>query len=203
MKYMGVRYYPWIAAILFVGAGLGLYTFAEPAWPRDTPAKTSSKGNSTMTAVATFGSGCFWGVEANFRAVKGVIDTSVGFMGGSLEKPSYRDVCTGDTGHAEVVQVTYDPEKVSYKDLLRVFWDNHDPTQHNRQGPDIGEQYRSVIFYYTAEQQQAAMASKEQLEKSGRYAHPIATQIVPAQTFWRAEEYHQRYLEKNNRAQCH
>src|SRR5437868_4836092 len=133
---------------------------------------------------ATFGAGCFWGVEADFRQIKGVVSTSVGYSGGSLQNPSYRDVCTGRTGHAEVVEVVYDPARVSYDELLKVFWENHDPTQLNRQGPDWGHQYRSAIFFNTPEQQAAAIASREQLEKSGRYRKPVVTQIVPATTFY-------------------
>src|SRR5437588_12066151 len=151
---------------------------------------------------ATFGAGCFWGVEAAFRQIKGVISTAVGYSGGSYENPSYRDVCTGTTGHAEVVEVVYDPSRVSYDDLLKVFWENHDPTTLNRQGPDWGHQYRSVIFYHTPEQQAAALASKEKLEKSGKYRRPIVTEIVPATTFYRAEEYHQQYLEKRGLSSC-
>jgi peptide-methionine (S)-S-oxide reductase len=152
---------------------------------------------------ATFGAGCFWGVEASFRQVKGVKATAVGYMGGKLKDPTYEDVCTDRTGHAEVVQVEFDPSEVPYEELLRVFWDNHDPTTPNRQGPDIGTQYRSVIFYHTPEQEAAAKASKEALSKSGRYKRPIVTQIVPAPEFWRAEEYHQQYLEKRGLAHCH
>jgi peptide-methionine (S)-S-oxide reductase len=153
--------------------------------------------------TATFGAGCFWGVEAEFRQVKGVIDTAVGYMGGTLKNPSYQDVCTDRTGHAEVVQVQYDPEQVSYDDLLRVFWENHDPTTRNRQGPDVGSQYRSAIFYYTPEQEAAARKSKEELDRSGHYKKPIVTEIVPAPEFWPAEDYHQRYLEKRGLAHCH
>ncbi len=152
---------------------------------------------------ATFGAGCFWGVEAAYRQVKGVVSTAVCYAGGALENPTYRDVCTDKTGHAEVVEVTYDPERVSYETLLKVFWDNHDPTQLNRQGPDIGTQYRSVIFFHTPEQQAAAIASREQLERSGRYKKAIVTQIAPAPTFYRAEEYHQQYLEKRGLSTCH
>ncbi|MCD1295085.1 peptide-methionine (S)-S-oxide reductase [Methanocella sp. CWC-04] len=151
---------------------------------------------------ATFGAGCFWGVEAAFRRVSGVISTSVGYMGGTTDNPTYKDVCTDKTGHAEVVEVTYDPSKVSYEDLLNVFWGIHDPTKVNRQGPDIGTQYRSVIFYHNTAQKEAAIASKERLQRSGKYEDGIATEIVPAQTFWRAEEYHQRYLEKHGGAHC-
>ena len=151
---------------------------------------------------ATFGAGCFWGVEAAFRQIKGVISTSVGYSGGSYQNPSYHDVCTGRTGHAESVEVTYDPARVSYDDLLRVFWENHDPTQLNRQGPDWGPQYRSVIFYHTPEQEAAAQASKERLDKSGRYRRPIVTEIVPASQFYTAEDYHQQYLEKRGLSSC-
>ena len=156
-----------------------------------------------MTQKATFGAGCFWGVEATFRQVPGVIDAAVGYAGGDLPNPTYRDVCTDMTGHAEVVQVDYDPDKVSYEELLRVFWENHDPTTLNRQGPDVGTQYRSVIFYHTPEQEAAARASKENLEKSHRFRRPVVTRIEPAPQFYRGEEYHQRYLEKRGLAHCH
>ena len=151
---------------------------------------------------ATFAAGCFWGVEAEFRQVKGVVSTAVGYEGGTFLNPTYRDVCTDKTGHAEVVEVEYDPSRVSYEDLLKVFWTNHDPTTRNRQGPDIGTQYRSVIFYHTQEQQAAALVSKEKLQDSGAYRRPIVTEIVPASTFYRAEEYHQQYLEKRGLATC-
>jgi peptide-methionine (S)-S-oxide reductase len=152
---------------------------------------------------ATFGAGCFWGVEATFRRVPGVVATTVGYMGGTLPNPSYEDVCTHRTGHAEVVQVEYDPAKVSYDDLLKVFWANHDPTTLNRQGPDVGTQYRSVIFFHTPQQEAAAQASKERLQSAGIYKHPIVTEVKPAAEFWRAEQYHQQYLEKRGLAQCH
>ena len=151
---------------------------------------------------ATFGAGCFWGVEAAFRQIKGVTATAVGYMGGTLKNPTYQDVCTDDTGHAEVVQVDYDPAEVSYGELLQVFWQNHNPTTLNRQGPDVGTQYRSVIFFHSPEQEAAALASKAELEKSGAFSRPIVTQIVPAQDFWRAEEYHQQYLEKRGLSHC-
>jgi peptide-methionine (S)-S-oxide reductase len=154
------------------------------------------------TEKATFGAGCFWGVEAAFRQVPGVTATAVGYEGGTLHNPTYQDVCSHTTGHAEVVEVAYDPTRVSYEELLTVFWDNHDPTQLNRQGPDVGDQYRSVIFYHTPEQEAAARASKAQLEESRRYRKAIVTQIVPAQTFYRAEEYHQQFLEKRGQASC-
>ncbi len=152
---------------------------------------------------ATFGAGCFWGVQAEFDKAEGVTSTQVGFMGGTLENPSYRDVCGHKTGHAEVVEVTFDPEKVPYEKLLEVFWSIHDPTTLNRQGPDVGDQYRSAIFYHSEEQRVAAEASKTAQERSGRFKRPIVTQIVPAQTFWRAEEYHQKYLEKRGLSACH
>ena len=152
---------------------------------------------------ATFGAGCFWGVEAAFREVPGVLATAVGYEGGTLDNPSYRDVCSDSTGHAEVVEVDYDPSLVRYETLLEVFWANHDPTTLNRQGPDIGTQYRSVIFFHTPEQQASAQKSLASMEASGRYKRPIVTQIVPAQTFYRAEEYHQQYLEKRGLRSCH
>jgi peptide-methionine (S)-S-oxide reductase len=146
---------------------------------------------------ATFGAGCFWGVEASFRRVPGVIDTAVGYAGGHVENPSYEDVCTDRTGHAEVVQVTFDPAKVSYEQLLEVFWMSHDPTQLNRQGPDLGSQYRSVIFYHDNEQKAEAEESKARFESLDLFRRPIVTQIVPAAPLYRAEEYHQRYLQKS------
>ena len=151
---------------------------------------------------ATFGAGCFWGVEAVFRQVEGVSATEVGYAGGRTEDPTYEEVCSHTTGHAEVVQVTYEPERVSYEELLDVFWGKHDPTQLNRQGWDIGDQYRSVIFFHDEEQREAAERSKAELNASGRYRKPIATTIEPAPPFYRAEEYHQRYLEKQGRASC-
>lgn len=151
---------------------------------------------------ADFAAGCFWHVEEAFRHIPGVISTAVGYEGGKTENPGYKEVCTDRTGHAETVQVTYDPAKVSYEDLLNVFWEHHDPTTPNRQGPDFGTQYRSAIFYYNKEQEEAARASREKLQKSGKYKKPIVTEIVPATKFWRAEEYHQQYLEKNNLKGC-
>ena len=153
-------------------------------------------------AIATFAAGCFWGVEAAFRQVPGVTATRVGYTGGTTTNPTYKQVCTDRTGHAEAVEVSYDPARVSYDDLLRVFWETHDPTQRNRQGPDIGTQYRSAIFYHDAEQEAAARASKERLERSGVHKRPIVTEIVPAQTFYQAEDYHQQYLEKRGLATC-
>ncbi len=156
-----------------------------------------------MTETATFGAGCFWGVEAEFRRVPGVTTTSVGYEGGTLENPTYKDVCTDRTGHAEVVQVEFDPAQVSYNDLLKVFWANHDPTTLNRQGPDHGSQYRSAVFFHSPAQQAQANASKEALAQSGIFKKPIVTEIVPAQTFYAAEDYHQQYLEKRGLASCH
>ena len=153
---------------------------------------------------ATFAAGCFWGVEASFRQVEGVVDTAVGYTGGKKERPTYEQVCSGTTGHAEAVQIIFDPSKVTYEELLSVFWSIHDPTQMNRQGPDIGTNYRSAIFYHSPAQKAAAEASKEQLKKSGKFGdRTIATEIAPASTFWRAEEYHQRYFEKHGFRGCH
>lgn len=151
--------------------------------------------------LATFGAGCFWGVESLFREVPGVVDAVVGYAGGHTQNPTYRDVCTDKTGHAEVVQVTFDPSKVSYDKLLDVFFQNHDPTQFNRQGPDVGTQYRSVIFTHSPEQERAARAKKDAY--GSRFKRPIVTSIETAPPFWRAEEYHQRYNEKNGLPSCH
>jgi peptide-methionine (S)-S-oxide reductase len=151
---------------------------------------------------ATFGAGCFWGVEVAFRQTPGVKHTAVGYTGGQTPNPTYEQVCTDRTGHAEAVEVEFDPDEVSYDELLNVFWQNHDPTQLNRQGPDHGSQYRSAIFVHTSEQQKAAQASKERLAASGKFQRPIVTEIVPAETFYRAEEYHQQYLEKHGLASC-
>jgi len=152
---------------------------------------------------ATFGAGCFWGVEAAFQEVPGVTATAVGYLGGTLENPTYKDVCSGRTGHAEVVEVEYDPAQVSYEQLLDVFWNSHNPTTLNRQGPDVGDQYRSAIFFHDAEQQAIATASKEHLDKSGKLSRPVVTEITPASQFYRAEEYHQQYLEKRGVKHCH
>lgn len=154
------------------------------------------------TAIATFGAGCFWGVEAAFRQLPGVIEAVSGYSGGTLENPSYEQVCSGRTGHAEVVQVTYDPGVASYEALLDLFWRMHDPTTLNRQGPDVGTQYRSAIFYHTPEQAEQARRSKEALETSGAHKRPVVTQIEPASAFFAAEDYHQRYFEKHG-VSCH
>lgn len=154
-------------------------------------------------ATATFGAGCFWGVEEAFRRLPGVIETAAGYMGGHLENPTYKDVCTDATGHAEVVQVQFDPSQVSYDQLLELFWRIHDPTTLNRQGPDVGTQYRSVIFYHDEAQKAAAAASMENLRRSGTLKRPLVTQLVPASTFWYAEEYHQKYAQKHGGSGCH
>ena len=154
-------------------------------------------------AKATFAAGCFWGVEATFRQIPGVMSTRVGYTGGELANPTYKDVCGDRTGHAEAVEVEHDPAKVNYEQLLDVFWENHDPTQLNRQGPDYGSQYRSAIFFHSPEQERAALLSKQKLQNSGHFSRPVVTQIVPATTFYEAEDYHQQYLEKRGLASCH
>ncbi|HXW61325.1 MAG TPA: peptide-methionine (S)-S-oxide reductase MsrA [Candidatus Acidoferrales bacterium] len=154
-------------------------------------------------AKATFAAGCFWGVEDRFRQVPGVTLATVGYTGGHTKNPTYQEVCTDRTGHAEAVEVEFDPKRVSYQELLAVFFQSHDPTQWNRQGPDHGSQYRSAIFFHDAEQENAAREAKEALEKAGAFKRPIVTQIVPASEFYRAEEYHQRYFEKNGIQSCH
>lgn len=153
--------------------------------------------------TATFGAGCFWGVEAKFAELPGVQETAVGYEGGTLEHPTYKEVCTDRTGHAEVVQVIFDPARISYEALLDEFFELHDPTQLNRQGPDWGTQYRSVIFYHTEQQMQSAARKIEELKVAGIFPKPIVTQIIPAENFWRAEEYHQKYLEKRGMTHCH
>ena len=154
-------------------------------------------------AFATFGAGCFWGVEAAFRKISGVKSTKVGYSGGDLRNPCYEDICTGQTGHAEVVQIEYDDEQVSYDQLLDTFWKSHDPTQLNRQGPDIGTQYRSVIFFHEVSQEKKAKRSLYELNHSKKSQGPIVTQILPVNKFYRAEEYHQQYLEKRGLSKCH
>ena len=152
---------------------------------------------------ATFGAGCFWGVEARFAELPGVLDTAVGYAGGELEHPTYKEVCTDRTGHAEVVEVTFDPSRISYDTLLDAFFAMHDPTQVNRQGPDWGSQYRTVIFAHSDGQMKLAKAKIDELNATGAYRKPIATRVEPAKTFWKAEEYHQRYLEKRGMVHCH
>jgi peptide-methionine (S)-S-oxide reductase len=154
-----------------------------------------------MLEKATLGAGCFWGVEATFRRLAGVKETQVGYMGGKLKNPTYKDVCTDRTGHAEVLEVTFDPDVISYHDILEVFWDNHNPTTLNRQGPDVGAQYRSAIFYHSPEQEAEAKKSRD--DAQARFPKPIVTEITSATEFWRAEEYHQQYLEKRGLSQCH
>ena len=156
-----------------------------------------------MNATATFGAGCFWGVEVAFRQVKGVLETVVGYSGGWMENPGYQDVCTGKTGHAEVVRVTFDTDVVSYEQLLEVFWESHNPTQVNRQGPDVGTQYRSVIYFHDVGQKASATASRDRLQGSTKYSRPLATEITAAGPFYPAEDYHQQYLEKRGLALCH
>ena len=150
---------------------------------------------------ATFGAGCFWGVEASFRLIQGVSDTAVGYMGGAMERPTYQDVCTDETGHAEVVEITFDPQEVSYRTLVKTFFDLHDPTTLNRQGPDFGTQYRSAVFFHSPEQEQTAREALREVQQN--ISRPIVTEVTPAKTFWRAEEYHQRYLEKRGLRSCH
>jgi len=175
-----------------------------PQPPRQKQANEEKKGKQTMaTETATFGAGCFWGVEATFRQTPGVLETAVGYAGGTMKNPTYEDICTDRTGHAEVVEVKYDPDKVRYEDLLKIFFENHNPTTRNRQGPDVGSQYRSAVFYHSDAQRQAAEKMKADLDATGKFRSPIVTEITPASTFYRAEEYHQRYLEKRGLASCH
>jgi peptide-methionine (S)-S-oxide reductase len=177
-----------LATIALVGAFTSLASASEP---------------NRLTEKATFGAGCFWGVEAAFRQVKGVTDTAVGYMGGTLKNPTYEDVSSHRTGHIEVCQVTYDPAQISYEKLVGVFFQIHNPTSFNPDGHDLASQYRSVIFFHTPEQERIAMAVKDQLQASGKFERPIAAAIVPAAEFWRAEEYHQRYAERHNLPSCH
>jgi len=183
-------------------AMLALVSFVPAAAHSAAPKGARKKMEKATVEKATFAAGCFWGVEAAFRQIKGVVSTQVGYTGGRTQNPSYEDVCTDRTGHAEAVEVTYDPSKVRYEDLLTVFWKNHDPTTPNRQGPDVGEQYRSAIFYHSPEQEAEAKTSKAHLESEHRFRRPIVTQILPAGPFYRAEEYHQQYLEKRGLSTC-
>lgn len=185
------------------GAMTASVVVVKPA-PADGSTAAGAKERTKMkTEIAMFGAGCFWGVEAAFQQVKGVTKTEVGYSGGEVKNPTYKDVCNKDTGHAEVVRVEFDRSQVSYEQLLDVFWENHDPTQLNRQGPDFGSQYRSAIFFLSSEQEATAKASKEKLAKSGKFSRPIVTEISKASDFWRAEEYHQQYLEKRGLKVCH
>ena len=156
---------------------------------------------SSQIEIATFGAGCFWSVEARYRAVEGVLDATSGYMGGQPD-PDYRQVCTGKSGHAEVVQVKFDPQKVSFETLLALFFDMHNPTTLNRQGPDIGSQYRSVVFFHSDDQEEIALQTIAALDQSGRWPQPVVTQVQAAMPFWPAEEYHQRYLEKHGLGAC-
>jgi len=174
---------------------------AGPRQSAPTPARGLPPLHGALE-TAVFAAGCFWGVEETFRKVKGVGSTRVGYLGGTLPNPTYEDVCTDKTGHAEAVEVEYDPAQVAYEDLLNVFWNMHDPTTPNRQGPDIGTQYRSAIFYSTPEQEAAARRSKEEMERSGRFRRPIVTEIVPAPELYEAEGYHQQYLAKRGLERC-
>jgi peptide-methionine (S)-S-oxide reductase len=151
---------------------------------------------------ATFGAGCFWGVEAGFRKLDGVVSTMVGYTGGTVENPTYKEVCSGRTGHAEAVRIDFDPARISYEELLKHFWESHDATTPNRQGPDVGTQYRSVVFFHSPQQEALAKSLKEQLQNSGQFNQPIVTEILPVQPFYKAEEYHQRYLEKHGQSHC-
>ena len=193
----------WGAILIAVILGLPAAAPAESSVDLNESAQaaTTREGHTTMQK-ATFAAGCFWGVEAAFRQVKGVTSTTVGYTGGTFKNPTYEDVCQHKTGHAESVEVEYDPGQVSYDELLEVFWKIHNPTTKNRQGPDVGSQYRSVIFYHTPAQQASAEASKARQERSKRYKAPIVTEIATAPTFYRAEEYHQQYAEKHGGAQC-
>ncbi len=168
--------------------------FAQPA--------QSFHHSCMRTEKATFGAGCFWGVEETFRDLKGVFSTAVGYAGGTKDNPTYEDICTDETGHAEVVEVEFDPAQITYEELLEVFWSNHNPTTLNRQGPDVGTQYRSVIFYHSPDQKSVAESSRKKIDVSGRFRRPVVTQIEPAPKFWRAEDYHQRYLQKRGQSHC-
>jgi peptide methionine sulfoxide reductase msrA/msrB len=196
----GLRYCINSAALRFVPVD----KLEEEGYGRYLPLFRESDGSGTGpdTRLATFGAGCFWGVEAAFRKVEGVVDTAVGYSGGTAGKPTYHDVCSGETGHAEVVRVEYDPGRVSYEELLDVFWASHNPTTLNRQGPDCGTQYRSAVFFHSSEQKKAALESKERLQGSGKHKSDIVTEIVSAGPFYRAEEYHQRYFEKGGASSC-
>lgn len=184
---------------LIYGFAFTLHLLANPQTPPNFP-KMSTE---IKVETATFGAGCFWGVEYNFRSVPGVISATSGYAGGKTSNPTYREVCEGDTNHAEVVQVVFNPEKVSFQKLVEYFFRLHDPTQVNRQGPDYGTQYRSVIFWHSEEQKKIATAVMRELTTAKKFKAPIATQLVEASTFWKAEEYHQRYFEKNGGPSCH
>jgi peptide-methionine (S)-S-oxide reductase len=179
------------------------HTMSSLDMEHEMPTSAEQAKDSSEYKKATFAAGCFWGVEAAFANVPGVVSTQVGYTGGHTENPTYKQVCTDRTGHAEAVEVRYDPAKLSYEQLLEVFWNIHDPTTLNRQGPDVGTQYRSAILYHNEQQRDAAIASKEKVEQSGKFKRPIVTEIAPASRFYRAEEYHQRYFEKHGLPSCH
>jgi peptide-methionine (S)-S-oxide reductase len=196
----------WLALSALSGlcAGPACAAFSPGTTARGLVRTKGTKVLPAKTELAMFAAGCFWGVEAEFRKQPGVVGTAVGFAGGHKKGVSYREVCSGQTGHAESVEVEYDPSRVSYEQLLTLFWDLHDPTTPNRQGPDVGEQYRSVIFFFSPEQRDAATASRDRLAQSGElHGRRIVTEIVPAADFWKAEEYHQQYVEKGGVAYCH
>ena len=185
-------------------AGLCAVVFtACPPKENNVQIKTTSDKGAENMEKASFAAGCFWGVEEAFRNMDGVESTRVGYTGGDYENPTYKDVCSDITGHAEAVEVTFDPDKVSYNELLDKFWSIHNPTTLDRQGPNFGSQYRSAIFYHAPEQREAALASKKNLEESGKYSSPVVTEIEPASTFWRAEDYHQQYIAKKGLGSCH
>jgi len=193
-----------VATLAVIAAVVVLARREEPVRAGSTNTSLNQKVDPMQTKQAIFAAGCFWGVETMFRKVDGVVSTTVGYAGGKTDNPSYEDVCTDQTGHAEAVLVTYDPAKVSYPELLDAFWSLHDPTTVDRQGPDVGTQYRSVIFYHDAEQEKLARASLKEVDDSGVFKRKIATQIVPAGKFYKAEDYHQQYFEKHGRAEsCH
>jgi peptide-methionine (S)-S-oxide reductase len=186
-------------AVIVVAVGMG---GCSPEIDRQTVNSEPEQMEAKSMKKGTFAAGCFWGVEAAFRRIEGVLSTQVGYTGGKTEDPSYRQVCGGRTGHAEAVEISFDPKKVTYEDLLEVFWVSHDPTQLNRQGPDVGSQYRSAIFYHDEDQKAAALASIKGLSDAGRFDRPIVTEVIPALAFYRAEEYHQQYLEKRGSGAC-
>ncbi len=189
----------YLALVITVWLFIGIYTVAKAAGPNNSHAE---KGGGVMPQKATFAAGCFWGIEAAFSKVKGVVSTTVGYTGGHFEDPSYKDVCSNITGHAEAVELEYDASQVSFQELLEVFWDIHDPTTLDRQGPDVGSQYRSAIFFHTPEQEAAAKTSKEKLQSSGKYEGRVVTEITPASKFYIAEGYHQKYYEKRGIPGC-
>jgi len=196
---MIIRRILYLALVITVSLFIGIYTVAKAAGPDQSPVE---KGGGTMSQKATFAAGCFWGIEAAFSKVKGVVSTKVGYTGGHFPDPSYKDVCSNITGHAEAVELEYDASQVSFQELLRVFWDIHDPTTLDRQGPDVGSQYRSAIFFHTPEQEAVAKTSKEKLQSSGKYKGRVVTEITPASKFYIAEGYHQKYYEKRGIPGC-